>query len=44
MINLIRSGTLKLKGKPMQVGAKPGITRALQTKIQQSAEITSYPR
>lgn len=31
MINLIRSGTLKLKGKLMPVGAKPGVTRALQT-------------
>jgi len=36
MINLIRSGTLKLKGKPMAVGPKPGVTRALQTKLRVS--------
>ena len=38
LINLIRSGTLNIKGKPMKVGAKPGITRALQTKIRVSDE------
>jgi len=36
LINLLRSATLNLKGKPMKVGAKPGITRALQTKIRVS--------
>lgn len=36
IINLIRNGTLRLSGKPMKVGAKPGITRALQTKIRVS--------
>merc|ERR1719219_3332211 len=36
MINLIRSGTLKVGGKPMKVGAKPGVTRALQTKLRVS--------
>ena len=36
LINLIRNGTLSLTGKPMAVGAKPGVTRALQTKIRVS--------
>ena len=42
LINLLRSATLNLKGKPMKVGAKPGITRALQTKIRVSDDPLVY--
>lgn len=33
LINLVRSGALRIGGKPTKTGAKPGITRALQMKI-----------
>ena len=36
LINLIRGGFLKVKSRPLKVGDKPGVTRALQTKIRVS--------
>ena len=36
LINLIRNGTLRLSGKPLKVGARPGVTRAVHQKIRVS--------
>ena len=42
LINLIRNGTLRVKGKALKTGNKPGVTRALQTKIRVSDDPLVY--
>jgi len=42
LINRLRSNHLKVKGKPAPVGARPGITRAVQEKIRVSDEPLVY--
>ena len=42
LINLIRSGSLRIKGKALKTGNMPGVTRALQTKIRVSDDPLVY--
>ena len=42
LINLIRSGSLKVGGKAAKVGPTPGVTRAMQTKIRVHDEPLVY--
>ena len=42
LINLVRSGSLKIGGKATKVGSTPGVTRAMQTKIRVHDEPLIY--
>ena len=42
IINLVRSGNLRVKGRALRVGNKPGVTRALETRVRVSDEPLIY--